>query len=175
MVQIQINNQLSLLYRVIVASFRIIILLSIVQVLCAQNNPFLRPGSNQPQAPTVKRPAPPPPKPIPRNPNIDFRGYYEFQGEWKIALFDKAKNQGFWLSQGEKVADFDAEVESFNPETEILKLRGGMTLSLKDSDNTILPVPSGQPVKPPATAKPTSSAAKVTPPVKPSIPLPRRR
>jgi hypothetical protein len=143
--------------------------------LFAQNNPFLRPGSNVPKPPVIQRAAPPPPKPIPRNPNIEFRGYYEFQGEWKIALFDKAKNQGFWLSQGERLADFDAEVENFNPETEVLKLRGGMTLSLKDSDKTILPVPSGQPVKPPATAKPASPAAKVAPPIKPSIPLPRRR
>jgi hypothetical protein len=132
----------------------------------AQTNPFLRPGANQPKAPVVQRPAPPPPKPIPRNPNIEFRGYYEFQGEWRIALFDKAKNQGFWLSQGDKVADLDAEVESFNPETEILKLRGGMTLSLKDSDKKVLPVPSGQ-VKP---MKPPSSAQK---PKSPPIPLPK--
>ena len=150
----------------IIASFRVIVLLSTVQFLCAQNNPFLRPGANQPKAPVVQRPAPPPPKPIPRNPNIEFRGYYEFQGEWRIALFDKAKNQGFWLGQGDKVADLDAEVESFNPETEILKLRGGMTLSLKDSDKKVLPVPSGQ-VKP---MKPPSSAQK---PKSPPIPLPK--
>ena len=143
--------------------------------LYCQNNPFLRPGSNSAKPPVIQRPAPPPPKPIPRNPNIEFRGYYEFQGEWKLALFDKSKNQGFWLSQGEKFADFDAEVESFNPETEVLKLKGGMTLSLKDSDKTILPVPSGQPVKPSAPAKPASPAAKVAPPIKSSIPLPRRR
>ena len=143
--------------------------------LFAQNNPFLRPGSKVPKPPVIQRPAPPPPKPIPRNPHIEFRGYYEFQEEWRIALFDKAKNLGFWLSQGEKVADFDAEVESFNPETEVLKLRGGMTLSLKDSDKTTLPVPSGQAVQPPAPAKPASPATNVAPPIKRSIPLPRRR
>ena len=145
--------------------------------LHCQSNPFLRPGANKPKAPTVQKPASLPPKPIPVNPNIEFRGYYEFKGEWKIALFDKAKNQGFWLSKGETVADFDAVVESFNPETEVLKLNGGMTLSLKDSDKTTLPVPSGQPVKPPAPAKPISPAGKVAPPIKPkpSIPLPRRR
>ena len=143
--------------------------------LHCQSNPFLRPGANKPKAPTVQKPASLPPKPIPVNPNIEFRGYYEFKGEWKIALFDKAKNQGFWLGQGDKVADLDAEVESFNPETEILKLRGGMTLSLKDSDKTILPVPSGQPVKSSPPAKPLSPAAKGAPPIKPSIPLPRRR
>jgi len=140
----------------------------------AQTNPFLRPGSIQPKPPTVQKPAPPPPKPIPRNPNIEFRGYYEFQGKWRIALFDKAKNQGFWLSQGEKVADIDAEVESFNPETEVLKLKGGMTLSLKDSDKSTLPVPSGQTVKPPAPAKPVPPAAKVPPPIQRGILPPRR-
>lgn len=134
--------------------------------LVAQPNPFLRPGSNAPKAPVVQRPAPPPPKPIPRNPNIEFRGYYQFQGEWKIALFDKTKNQGFWLTKGEKVAELDAEVEIFNPDTEVLKLRGGMILSLKDSDKTVLPVPSGQ-VKP--TKPPSSSQKPRTPP----IPLPK--
>ena len=134
--------------------------------LHCQNNPFLRPGSNSPKPPVVQRPAPPPPKPIPRNPNIEFRGYYQFQGEWKIALFDKTKNQGFWLTKGEKVAELGAEVESFNPDTEELKLRGGMILSLKDSDKTVLPVPSGQ-VKP---TKPPSSAQK---PRTPPIPLPK--
>ena len=143
--------------------------------LLCQSNPFLRPGANKPKAPTVQKPASLPPKPIPVNPNIEFRGYYEFQGEWKIALFDKAKNQGLWLSKGEMVADFDAVVESFNPETEVLKLRGGMSLRLKDSDKTTLPVPSGQPVKPSAPAKPAPQAVKVAPPVKPGIPLPRRR
>ena len=143
--------------------------------LSAQSNPFLRPGANKPQAPIVQRPAPPPPKPIPRNPNIEFRGYYEFQGEWRIALFDKAKNFGFWLTEGENFPDLDGEVESFDPKTEVLKLKGGMTLSLKDSDKTTLPVPSGQPVKPPAPAKPPSPATKVAPPIKSSIPLPRLR
>jgi len=160
---------------VIIGSVRVMLLLSVAHFLSAQNNPFLRPGSNQSKPPVVQRPAPPPPKPIPRNPNIEFRGYYEFQGEWRIALFDKAKNQGFWLSQGEKVADIDAEVESFNPKTEVIKLRGGMTLSLKDSDKTTLPVPSGQAVKPPSAAKSVPPAAKGVPPIKPSIPLPRRR
>lgn len=141
--------------------------------LCAQNNPFLRPGSNKPKPPVVQRPAPPPPKPIPRNPNIEFRGYFEFQGEWKIALFDKTKNQGFWLTPGEKLADLSTEVESFDPTTEILKLKGGGTLELKDSDKTVLPVPSGQ-FKPPASTKKSSSAPKV-PLGKNPIPLPRRR
>ena len=139
--------------------------------LLAQNNPFLRPGANKPQPPVVQRPTPIPPKPIPRNPNIEFRGYYEFQGQWKLALFDTVKNQGFWLTKGETIEGIDAEVESFNPETEIIKLRGGMTLSLKDSDKTVMPVPSGQ-VKKPAPPIPGKPVNKVP---KPGIPPPRRR
>lgn len=139
----------------------------------AQPNPFLKPGSNRPVPPVIQKPAPPPPKPIPRNPNLEFRGYYEFQGVWKVALFDKAKNEGYWLSQGETIEGIDAEVESFDPDTEMLKLKGGMTLSLKESDKTILPVPSGQvksPNPPPIPGKP------VPQPGQPNrIPPPRTR
>ena len=91
-----------------------------------------------------------------------------------IALFDKSKNQGFWLTQGEEIEGIDAEVESFNPETEIIKLKGGMTLNLKDSDKTVLPVPSGQVKKssPSIPVKPAIPNNKVP---KPGIPPPRRR
>jgi len=137
--------------------------------LKGQNNPFLRPGSNSPKPPVIQRPAPPPPKPIPRNPNIEFRGYYEFEGEWRVALFDKVKNQGFWLVEGEVLEGI--EVESFNSETEIIKLKGGMTLSLKNSDKSVLPVPSGQVNSSKATipGKPASQVKKT------NIPPPRRR
>ena len=137
--------------------------------LNGQNNPFLRPGSNSPKPPVIQRPAPPPPKPIPRNPNIEFRGYYEFEGVWRLALFDKAKNQGFWLVEGEVLEGI--EVESFNPDTEVIKLKGGLSLSLKDSDKSVLPVPSGQvkPSKSPILGKPASQVKKT------NIPPPRRR
>ena len=137
--------------------------------LKGQNNPFLRPGSNSPKPPVIQRPAPPPPKPIPRNPNIEFRGYYEFEGVWRVALFDKVKNQGFWLVEGEVLEGI--EVESFNSETEIIKLKGGMTLSLKNSDKSVLPVPSGQVKSSKATipGKPASQVKKT------NIPPPRRR
>ena len=135
----------------------------------AANNPFLKPGSNAPRPPVIQRPAPPPPKPIPRNPNIEFRGYYEFEGVWRVALFDKVKNQGFWLVEGELFEGI--EVESFNPDTEVIKLKGGLSLSLKDSDKTVLPVPSGQVKsnKPPIPGKPASQVKKM------NIPPPRRR
>ena len=135
----------------------------------AANNPFLKPGSNAPRPPVIQRPAPPPPKPIPRNPNIEFRGYYEFEGVWRVALFDKVKNQGFWLVEGELFEGI--EVESFNPDKEVIKLKGGLSLSLKDSDKTVLPVPSGQVKlsKPPIPGKPASQVKKT------NIPPPRRR
>ena len=86
-----------------------------------------------------------------------------------MGLFDKVKNQGFWLVEGELLEGI--EVESFNPDTEIIKLKGGMTLSLKDSDKTVLPVPSGQvkSSKPPIPGKPASQVKKT------NIPPPRRR
>ena len=139
----------------------------------AQNNPFLRPGSKNAKPPVISRPAPPPPKPIPVNPNIEFRGYYEFQGQWRIALFDKAKNQGFWITKGETIEGIEAEVESFNPDTDEIRLKGGRSLKLKESDKTSLPVPSGQAKKPtppiPVKPKPTTQVPK------PGIPPPRRR
>ena len=98
----------------------------IVVSLKGQNNPFLRPGSNSPKPPVIQRPAPPPPKPIPRNPNIEFRGYYEFEGVWRVALFNKVKNQGFWLVEGEVLEGI--EVESFNSDTEVIKLKGEQSL-----------------------------------------------
>ena len=134
-----------------------------------QKNPFLRPGSNAPKPPVIQRPAPPPPKPIPRNPNIEFRGYYEFEGVWRVALFDKVKKQGFWLVEGEIVEGI--EIESFNPDTESIKLKGGLSLSLKDSDKSVLPVPSGQvkSSKPAILGKPANQVKKTI------IPPPRRR
>ena len=141
-------------------------------ILEGQSNPFLQPGSQNRKPPPVIKSTPLPPSPKPINSNLQFRGYYKFQGVWHFALFDKVKNQGFWLSKGETVDGIDAEVESFNPDTEIIKLKGGMTLSLRESDKTILPVPSGQvksPSRPPVPGKP------VNPNVKPGrIPPPTR-
>ena len=84
-------------------------------------------------------------------------------------MFDKVKNQGFWLVEGETFDEL--EVESFNPDTEVIKLKGGLSLSLKDSGKTVLPVPSGQvkSSKPPILGKPASQVKKT------NIPPPRRR
>lgn len=152
-------------------NFPFVLFFLFVNFLFGQVNPFLPPGSSKPKPPVVQRPAPPPPKPIPRNPNLEFTGYYKFQGEWKLALFDKVKNQGFWLSKGESLEGVDAEVESFNPETEEIKLQGGMVLKLKDSEKSVLPVPSGQASsnKPPIPVSPANAVPK------PGIPPPRRR
>ena len=55
-------------------------------------------------------------------------------------------------------------IESFNPETETIKMRGGVTLSLKSTQHRVMPVPSAQPVQ--------NKTKKVTPP-KPPIRLPK--
>jgi hypothetical protein len=49
--------------------------------------------------------------------------------------------------KGESFNDGNVEVEDYNPESDVLKLKGGVTLSLITSNNKILPVPSGLPVK----------------------------
>ena len=119
-------------------------------------NPFLRPDQLQAKPPPVIKPAPPPPKPIPRNSNIEFRGYYVFQGEWHFALYDKSKNEGYWLRKGEALEGQQIRVENFQPENETIELSGGWSLSLIKSDGKVLPVPSSRPVaKAATTPKPT--------------------
>ena len=110
-------------------------------------NPFERPGSRQAKPPAIIRPAPPPPAPKSINPNIELRGIFKFRDEWHFSLFDRGLNRGAWLKIGESFDDGKVEIEGFNPDTEELKLKGGLSLTLKNASNTILPVPSGQPVK----------------------------
>ena len=107
-------------------------------------NPFLRPGSKKPVAPSVVRQAPPPPAPIPRNPNLEFRGYFKYENEWNFAIFDKSKNQGIWLKKGESFDEGKIEIIDFDLQLHEVRLKGGMKLVLKDSDKTVLAVPSGQ-------------------------------
>ena len=110
-------------------------------------NPFERPGSRQAKPPAIIRPAPPPPAPKSINPNIELRGIFKFRGEWHFSLFDRGLNRGAWLKMGESFDDGKVEIEGFNPDTEELKLKGGLSLTLKNASKTVLPVPSGQPVK----------------------------
>ena len=110
-------------------------------------NPFLRPGSQKPKPVAVPRPLPPPPPPKPQNTNLELRGFFKFKDEWYFSVFDKAKNKGVWLKKGESFDDGKVEIESFNAETEVIKMKGGATLSLKKSDGKVLSVPSGMPVK----------------------------
>jgi len=132
-------------------------------------NPFLRPGGNKPTPPPVIKQAPPPPAPIPRNPNLEFRGYFKFDDHWHFAIFDKAKNEGVWLKKGESFDEGKVEVVGFDPDANELRLKGGMQLTLKDSEKKVLTVPSGQAVAPKTPAK------VIPPPGARSIPPPRRR
>lgn len=130
-------------------------------------NPFLRPGSNNPRPAVISRPAPPPPPPKPQNTNIELRGFFKFKDEWYFSIFDKAKNKGVWLKKGESFQDGSVKIEGFNPETEVLKMAGGVTLSLKKSVNKVLQVPSGIPV-PKTKVSPKPSGSKINPPVRPT-------
>lgn len=128
--------------------------------LNAQGNPFLRPGSKAPSKPVIRKPAPPPPPPIPHNPNLEFRGYLKLQGEWHFALFDKTKNRGEWLQEGETMSDGGREIEGFDLKKEELLLKGGVRLALKESEKRTLALPGGGGKPPPI--KPTP--AKIPPP-----------
>ncbi len=135
-----------------------------------QANPFLRPGSQNARPPAIIKPAPPPPPPKPLNTNLELRGFFKFDGEWYFSIFDKVKNKGVWLQKGERYDDGKVEVESFNEETEIVKMKNGLTLTLKKSDNKVLPVPSAMPVK-----KPVPTGKKPPPvPTRASASIPKR-
>ena len=122
-------------------------------------NPFERGGPKRPPNAPIVRSAPPPPAPIPINPNIEFRGTFKYRDEWHFSLFNKSTNKGAWLKKGETFDDGKVVIEDFNPQNDIIKLKGGVTLSLIKSKNQVLPVPSGQPVKkkPVAANKPKVS------------------
>ena len=49
-----------------------------------------------------------------------------------FSIFDKGKNKGVWLKKGDSFDDGKVEIESFDPDTEAVKLKGGFTLSLKN-------------------------------------------
>ena len=138
----------------------IIVQLSLLGDFLFAQNPFLRPGSNKPK-PVIQKPSPPPPPPRPQNTNLELRGFFKFSDQWYFSIFDKAKNKGVWLKKGDSYDDGKVEVESFNPDTEVVKLKGGFTLSLKKSENRVLSVPSGMPVKKTPPKTPTSSKPKI--------------
>ena len=73
----------------------------------------------------------------PQNTNLELRGFFKFKEEWYFSIFDKGKNKGVWLKKGDSFDDGKVEIESFNPDTEVVKLKGGFTLSLKKSENKI--------------------------------------
>jgi hypothetical protein len=68
------------------------------------------------------------------------------------------------LQKGERYDDGKIEVEGFNEETEIVKMKNGLTLTLKKSDNKVLPVPSAMPVKKPVPGKKAPIPTRTQPP-----------
>tara|TARA_B100001093_G_C26827445_1_gene1014667 strand:+ start:2151 stop:2633 length:483 start_codon:yes stop_codon:yes gene_type:complete len=147
-----------------------------LQSLYAQGNPFLRPGSESSKPPPVIRSSPNPPPPKPMNSNLELRGFFKLGGNWHFAIFDKVKNQGVWLKKGESFDEGKVQIESFNPDTEVVKMKGGMTLSLKKSQHKILPVPSAQPVKKTDTVLKKNSPIRLPSGAKlPRVQIPARR
>ena len=57
-------------------------------------------------------------------------------------LFDKSKNRGEWLQEGESMTDGGREIKGFDLQSEELTLDGGVKLSLKKSDNQTFPLPN---------------------------------
>jgi len=141
----------------------------------AQSNPFLRPGSQNLKPTSSVKPAPPPPSPKPINSNLELRGFFKFEGTWHFALFDKVKNKGYWLKKGESFDDGKVQIESFNPETEVVKMKGGQTLSLKASEHKVMPVPSAQPVKKKNTATSPKSPIRLPNTNLPRVKIPPRK
>ena len=126
-----------------------------VSSLFAQSNPFLPPGARtvRPPAPAVKQlPAAPKPKPI--NPNLELRGIFRYRDVWHFSIHDKVKNKGYWVTPGDALTEANIEVESFDEANDVLKLKGGVSLSLRESANKTLPVP-GQGKPKSITRKPT--------------------
>ncbi len=136
--------------------YGIFILLISVLCLVAQSNPFLPPGAktSRPPAPVVK-PMPVAPKPKPVNPNLELRGIFRYRDVWHFSIYDKVKNKGFWVTSGDALTEANIEVESFDEANDVLKLKGGMTLSIRESANKTLPVP-GQGKPKAITRKPTA-------------------
>ena len=125
-------------------------------------NPFLRPDQLQAKPPPVVVPAPPPPRPIPRNKNLEFRGYYTFEGDWHFAFLINPKTKDIGLKKGESMDGEQATVEDFNLETESIRLSNGLSLKLINSDGKVLSVPSAQPVPKSAPKPVAKSGAKPT-------------
>ena len=124
----------------------------------SSENPFLRPGGNQPIPPKVMKPAPTPPPPTPRNPNLQYRGFYQFKGIWHFSIFDKSTQKGIWLKKGESSDDGGIQIVWADPENGQIRLKNGMVLSLEERDNAVRSLPGGQTMKKstPRVANPSS-------------------
>ncbi len=135
----------------------VLLFFACVSSLVAQSNPFLPPGSktSRPPAPVIK-PMPVAPKPKPVNPNLELRGIFRYRDVWHFSIHDKVKNKGYWITPGDALTEANIEVESFDEANDVLKLKGGISLSLRESANKTLPVP-GQGKPKAITKKPTAT------------------
>ena len=140
----------------------VLLFFACVSSLFAQSNPFLPPGAKTARPPTpVVTSMPVSPKPKPVNPNLELRGIFRYRDVWHFSIHDKVKNKGYWITPGDALTEANIEVESFDEANDVLKLKGGISLSLRTSANKTLPVPGqGKPksiTKKPTTPRPTSN------------------
>ena len=128
--------------------------------LFSQENPFLPPGAKnaRPPAPVVRQ-VPVAPKPKPVNPNLELRGTFRYREVWHFNVFDKVKNKGFWITPGDALTEANIEVESFDEAKDVLKLKGGMSLSLRESAGKTLSVPGQGKPKPIAKKPPVKTSS----------------
>ena len=135
-------------------------------------NPFLRPGSNQkppPQKNTKYKPRPVPQKDMSRE--IEFRGYFIFQGRPFFCLFNKKSNRGEWISLSELTYE-EFEAYEFNEQTETLTVKyEGITYEItliQGGSSVASPAPPS--VKAPSVTSPAATSTGNTPKYMPPRP-----
>jgi len=125
-------------------------------------NPFLRPGSNQKPPPpknTDYKPRPVPQKDMSRE--IEFRGYFIFQGNPFFCLFNKKSNRGEWISLSEVTYE-EFEAYEFDQQTETLTIKyEGITYEITlIQGGSSVPSPASPTVtRAPSVTSPTANSA----------------
>lgn len=129
-----------------------------------EKSPFLPPDFNLPQeAPS----APPPTAPARATNNLEFKGVYQINGEYKFNIFDGQTQKGTWLGLNETKDGF--EVIKFHPEGNSIDIQvaGGIT-------NLAMAVPNDKPMAVASTPSGNVTTANNNQPPTPPEPVRRR-
>ncbi|MGC6606694.1 MAG: hypothetical protein ACON5O_08050 [Lentimonas sp.] len=144
------------------------------------NSPFYPPGYN----PNPKKPVAPPVQnrgPFARQ--LEFRGVAELDGAYRISIFNKADQKGYWIKVGEKKEGIHVTTFDLGSMTVTLNQNGrSERLSMMESTDSPLPVVASAPAPANIPSKP-STGNKNQPVFKPntnsqkktSSTVPRRR